>query len=462
MGIQKLTMAGSVRNLCAWLLLLALAVLPAISQQSQNFKTLYTFTDGSDGGYPESGVILINGTLYGTATYGGLGRGIVYSVNTGGTAFHVLFKFPGTESYPGGNFVISSNILYTTAHEPGVQTGFGGSIIEVPLDVTGQFPSNWYDFTPLFGDGTDPDGVILSGSLLYGVTRSGGQFDQGTIYDYDGSIVTNLYAFAGSDGANPNGSLVLYDGTLFGVTQFGGNSGNGTVYTVNADGSGFKTLHHFSGSTSGEGANPLAGLILWGNTLFGTTSSGGTSSNGTVFSLSTNGTDFATLYSFSGGRDGTKPAAALNLAGNTLYGTTMNGGTWGWGTVFALGTDGSGFTTLHSFNAVDGAYPLAKMLLSGNTLYGTTSGNLFTNWGTVFSLWLGVAPPQPPQLTITPSGQNVVLTWPANGSFFLQTATNLVSSPVWSKVLPGPVVINGQNTVTNLISTTVQFYRLSQ
>jgi uncharacterized repeat protein (TIGR03803 family) len=304
----------------------------------------------------------------------------------------------------------------------------------------------------------------MSGNLLYGVTRSGGQFGQGTIYDYDGSIVTNLYAFAGSDGATPNGSLVLYNGTVFGVTRFGGNWNNGTVYAMNIDGSGFKTLHHFSGSTDGEGANPLAGLILWGNMLFGTTSSGGVSSNGTVFSLSTNGTDFLTLYSFSGGRDGAKPAAALNLAGNTLYGTTMNGGAWGWGAIFAIGTDGSGFTTLHSFNGVDGASPLAKMLLSSNTLYGTTSGsgNLSTNWGTVFSLLLGVAPPQAPQLTITPSGQNVVLTWPANGSFFLQSATSLVSSTVWSKVSPGPVVINGQNTLTNLIFNTQQFYRLAQ
>jgi hypothetical protein len=59
-------MAASVRNLCVWVLLLALAVLPSISQQSQNFKTLHTFNGHSDGGYPESGVILIGSTLYGT------------------------------------------------------------------------------------------------------------------------------------------------------------------------------------------------------------------------------------------------------------------------------------------------------------------------------------------------------------------------------------------------------------
>jgi len=55
--MQKLTMPSCIRNLCVWLLLLALVVLPALSLQSQNFKTLYSFTGDSDGGNPESGVI---------------------------------------------------------------------------------------------------------------------------------------------------------------------------------------------------------------------------------------------------------------------------------------------------------------------------------------------------------------------------------------------------------------------
>jgi hypothetical protein len=77
----------------------------------------------------------------------------------------------------------------------------------------------------------------------------------------------------------------------------------------------------------------------------------------------------------------------------------------------------------------------------------------------VFSLSLTVAPPQ---LTITPSGLNVVLTWPTDGTFFLQSTTSLVSPPVWTRVFPGPVVVNGLNTVTNSISGGQQFFRLSQ
>jgi formylglycine-generating enzyme required for sulfatase activity len=66
-------------------------------------------------------------------------------------------------------------------------------------------------------------------------------------------------------------------------------------------------------------------------------------------------------------------------------------------------------------------------------------------------------------LTIIRSAANVILTWPANATgFTLQSTTNLVSPAVWITVVPGPVVVNGNNTVTNPISGSQKFYRLSQ
>src|ERR1017187_1470464 len=66
-------------------------------------------------------------------------------------------------------------------------------------------------------------------------------------------------------------------------------------------------------------------------------------------------------------------------------------------------------------------------------------------------------------LTIIRSAANVILTWPTNATgFTLQSTTNLVSPAVWTTVVPGPVAVNGNNTVTNPISGTLQFYRLSQ
>jgi hypothetical protein len=57
----------------------------------------------------------------------------------------------------------------------------------------------------------------------------------------------------------------------------------------------------------------------------------------------------------------------------------------------------------------------------------------------------------------------VIFTWPTNATgFTLQSTTNLTPSAIWSTVSPAPVIVNGQYTVTNSISGTQQFYRLSQ
>src|SRR5437660_6658660 len=58
----------------------------------------------------------------------------------------------------------------------------------------------------------------------------------------------------------------------------------------------------------------------------------------------------------------------------------------GKGTVFAVNTDGTEFTTLHTFSGGDGAFPDAGLILSGNTLYGAALFGGSLNYGTVFSI----------------------------------------------------------------------------
>jgi hypothetical protein len=68
-----------------------------------------------------------------------------------------------------------------------------------------------------------------------------------------------------------------------------------------------------------------------------------------------------------------------------------------------------------------------------------------------------------PQLTIIPSGTNVNLSWPTNvPSFNLEWATNLALPIVWNTNSTPPVVLNGQNVVTNPICGSQMFFRLSQ
>jgi hypothetical protein len=68
-----------------------------------------------------------------------------------------------------------------------------------------------------------------------------------------------------------------------------------------------------------------------------------------------------------------------------------------------------------------------------------------------------------PLLTLIPDGTNVILTWPTNAvGFTLQSTTNMGSPADWSNNSPSPVVIGGQNVVTNLVFGAQQFFRLSQ
>src|SRR6266404_1602284 len=193
-----------------------------------------------------------------------------------------------------------------------------------------------------------------------------------TVYSFTASDTNSLGVYINNDGANPWAGLILSGNTLYGTAQNGGSPGWGTVFAVSTDGTGFTNLHSFTGYP-GDGGFSSAGLTLSGNTLYGTAENGGSSVNGSVFAVNTSGTGFTNLHSFNGS-DGTSPVAGLTLSGSTLYGTASGGGSSGNGTVFAVNTDGSGFTILHSFtgfNSSDGAGPWGGLILWGKTLYGT-------------------------------------------------------------------------------------------
>jgi hypothetical protein len=214
-----------------------------------------------------------------------------------------------------------------------------------------------HTFTPLnFGptnsDGFYPTGdLLLSGNTLYGTASLGGSSGYGTGF-------TNLYNFTnGSDGSYPVGGLILSGNTLFGAANLGGSPGYGTVFAINTDGIGFTNLYSFTNGS--DGSYPAAGLILSGNTLFGTTSGEGQmggphSGSSTIFAINTDGTGFTNLYNFTGGTNGADPFCTLILSGNTLYGTS----TTEYGGVFAINTNGTGFTNLYNFTPGEGGTPL--------------------------------------------------------------------------------------------------------
>jgi uncharacterized repeat protein (TIGR03803 family) len=392
-------------------------------------------------------LLLSGNTLYGTAANGGTnGNGTVFAINTNGTGFTILYSFPG-------------------------------------------FPDPIYNYTN--SEGAVPEaGLILSGNTLYGTAERGGSRGYGSVFavNTNGTGFTNLHNFTqtAGDGADPIGGLVLSGNTLYGTTYGGGTNGSGAVFAVKTDSTGYTTLHSFSAgaanglgrSTNGDGSTPFAGLFLSGNTLYGTAQYEGTNGQGTVFKVNTNGTGFTVLHTFSTevtngmgyytNSDGVVPIAGLFLSGNTLYGTANDGGSDAGGTVFAVNTDGTGFTTLYSFTGrfsgnqtttTNAGYdPFGGVLLSSNTLYGTTSGGGGIYTSTVFALSL----PVPPSMGIATAGNQIVLSWPTNAiGFTLQFISNL-SSGSWSNVTSGISVVGANYVFTNTANGSAAFFRLMQ
>jgi len=280
----------------------------------------------------------------------------------------------------------------------------GFALIPTGLLTAGTFTS-LHTFTATEGSG--PNGLVLRGNTLYGTTKHGSNFSiVGTVFAVktNGTGFTNLYSFTGSSQYGPgfflNGVLILSSNTLFGTSQYGGTNGRGTIFAINTEAPDFTPVHNFTGDPN-DGAYPLAGLILSGNTLYGTSSGGGISDAGTVFAINTDGAGLTNLHSFAQynpypfNNDGTEPSANLILSSNTLYGTALHGGTFGVGTIFAVNTDGSGFTNLHIFTSLsngsygtnyDGAYPFEGLILSGTTLYGEANSGGNSGQGILFSV----------------------------------------------------------------------------
>ena len=68
------------------------------------------------------------------------------------------------------------------------------------------------------------------------------------------------------------------------------------------------------------------------------------------------------LHSFGGGTDGRYPDANVTVFKGSLYGTTVEGGVLGYGTLFRMSTAGVE-RVLHSFNHTDGADPVAALTM---------------------------------------------------------------------------------------------------
>jgi uncharacterized repeat protein (TIGR03803 family) len=282
----------------------------------------------------------------------------------------------------------AGGVLYGTA----AQSGAHGSGSIFRLDADGDNFDDIHDFDGT--DGANPfGGVILGGGgFLFGTTPNGGNNSDGVIYKIDTSgnnFAVIHHMSADDDGSSPFGRLVQDAQTiLYGVAHDDGANGFGTVFSIDPGGQTYTVIHVF-GTTADDGSNPYGGLLIGSDgMLYGTTEKGHNGTGlGTVFRLNTDGSGFETLHTFTGGNDGQDPVAPLmETPEGYLYGTTMFSGSGGGGTVFRSRRDGTDYSVVHAFSTADGTDPRAGLTLTiGGLLYGTASSG-GTGGGTVYRM----------------------------------------------------------------------------
>ena len=257
----------------------------------------------ADGSTPNGGLVEgPDGYLYGTASRGGAstsqaassGNGVIFRISKTGT-FQNLHTFCTGASCTEGRFP-SSLVLgidgkyYGTTRGVAANTSGTGTIFRI--SASGVFET-LHTFNA-YPDGGDPLGGLIQGSdcNFYGTTSGGGTTpnSSGTVFRITpGGVYSVLYSFAllpgilpHSNGSAPQGALVqASNGKLYGNTNRGGTLGFGTIFEVDLAGN-FRVVYNLN-NPNVKGTGPTTTLIqgsdgnLWG----------------------TAGSPFATLYALS-------------------------------------------------------------------------------------------------------------------------------------------------------------------
>ena len=193
-------------------------VVYSMNPDGSGYSVVHDFSGAknNDGAAPQTGVAFYNGKIYGTTTAGGdtksctgypnNGCGTIFSTNTSGSTFKVLYSLPAAATgepyseYPSSLVADSSGLLYGT-------TMFGGDTSSCP----GLGCGTLFEFNPTSGSF-----VVLH--KFHGALSNDGDMPEDSSFDSASALVLNT------------------SGVLYGTTYYGGvgcpNPSCGTAYQV--------------------------------------------------------------------------------------------------------------------------------------------------------------------------------------------------------------------------------------
>jgi uncharacterized repeat protein (TIGR03803 family) len=340
---------------------------------ANNFGTVFTYNSDSglikihdfslplEGSGP-NGSIISGSDFFGVTASGGLfNTGVFYTNGLNGVRTKI-YDFNGTADgqNPNGEIIeVEDGIFYGTLRFGGPNSA--GTVYS--LTENGEF-----ELLHAFDGSTNGQfpysGVLAhSDGNLYGTTINGGNNGDGIIYriTQEGSFEKLHDLFGFFDGESPEAGLIEgTDGLLYGLTSEGGNFNGGTLFQYNPEASSYIVIHQFETST--DGSSPIVTLLLHSDgSFYGTTTENG-SGEGTLFRYNLS-TGFEVLHSFDPFADGFLPAGSLaEDEVGIVYGFCSQGGGLNGGTAFTY-SDGNGFQKIYDFSAGDSRRPIGTPAL---------------------------------------------------------------------------------------------------
>ncbi|MGB6385789.1 MAG: choice-of-anchor tandem repeat GloVer-containing protein [Terriglobales bacterium] len=343
------------------LLLMGLALtFAARAAQAQTETVLYSFTGGSDGGFPGSRLTSDGkGNFYGTTEKGALGYGTVFELSpNGGGGWNETTLYSFTDGADGGE-PLRSYVMFDKVGNLYGETYYGGN---------------------------EAGGCGLSGcGVVFKLSPVGENWTETVLYSFVGGV---------DDGSHPGGGLIMDgSGNLYGTTFSGGSTGGGIVFELSPSGGNWTERVIYTSGTDVYGIGMAGGLTMDGAvTILG-------ANYDSVFELSPSGNggwNQTVLHTFTApvSEDCAALCAVgtplLDMAGN-IYGTTLVGGPWG--IVYKLTPGKKGKWTekvLHAFGGPhhDGASPPGALVVdAAGNIYGMSGlGDIDNFEGTIFEL----------------------------------------------------------------------------
>lgn len=313
---------------------------------TNNYVTLEAF-GATSGSLPDGLMTLYNNDLYGTTTGGGLfGFGVIYSVDPLTGDYTVLHTFD-INNNGASNLAVYGSKLWGTAGGSG-----NGSIFSYN-QATNAFTVEYSFASPV--EGGNQHQLCPYNGKLYAVTQSAGTNNFGQIYSFDTatSAYTSLYSFDSSVVASSD--LTVYNHKLYGTTELGGANGFGMIYSFDPAANTFTDVYDFDNTHGGQSGNNDLYADTINQKLYGTTG-GGANNDGVIFSFAPASGTYTDLYDFVQATNAFWGQATLTEYKGKLWGSTTTGDTTFNGLLFSIDTNGTNFAVSQNYTAGGGTY----------------------------------------------------------------------------------------------------------